>query len=50
MEIKFLEQRTENGVPINRTADANVIYLAKNQLDTIDVQINMEKQHMCNAI
>ena len=50
MEIKFLEQRTENGVPINRTADANVIYLAKNQLETIDVQNKFKKQHMCNAI
>ena len=50
MEIKFLEQRTENGVAINRTADANVIYLAKNQIDTIDVQNKFKKQHMCNAI
>ena len=50
MEITFLEQRTENGVPINKTADANVVYLAKNQLDTIDVQNKFKKQHMCNSI
>jgi len=50
MDIKFLEQRTEKGVPINRTADANIIYLAKNQLDTVDVQNKFKKQHMCNAI
>ena len=50
MEITFLEQRTENGVPINKTADANVVYLAKNQLDEIDVQNKFKKQHMCNSI
>ena len=50
MEITFLEQRTENGVPINRTADANVVYLAKNELDKIDVQNKFKKQHMCNSI
>ena len=50
MEITFLEQRTENGVPINKTADANVVYLAKNELDKIDVQNKFKKQHMCNSI
>ena len=50
MEITFLEQRTENGVPINKTADANIVYLAKNQLDEIDVQNKFKKQHMCNSI
>lgn len=50
MEITFLEQRTENGAPINRTADANVVYLAKNQLEKIDIQNKFKKQHMCNSI
>ena len=50
MEITFLEQRTENGVPINRTADANVVYLAKNELEKIDIQNKFKKQHMCNSI
>ena len=50
MEITFLEQRTENGVPINKTADANIVYLAKNELDSMDIRNKFKKQHMCNAI
>jgi len=50
MDIKFLEQRTENGVTINKTADANIIYLAKNKLESVDVSNKFKKQHMCNAI
>ena len=50
MDIKFLEQRTENGVTINKTADANIIYLAKNKLESVDVPNKFKKQHMCNAI
>ena len=50
MEITFLEQRTEKGVAINRTADANIVYLAKNELDNMDIRNKFKKQHMCNAI
>ena len=46
MEITFLEQRTENGVPINKTADANIVYLAKNELDSMDIRINL-KNNIC---
>ena len=46
MEIDYMAQRTENGVEINRTDKASVLYLGKDDLDRLDVA-NPTKNSAC---
>ena len=50
MEIDYMAQRTEKGIEINKTDKANVLYLAKDDLDRIDVRNATKKQRMCIGI
>ena len=50
MEIDYMAQRTENGVEINRTDKASVLYLGKDDLDRLDVANPTKKQRMCIGI
>ena len=50
MEIDYMAQRTEKGVEINKTSKANVLYLAKDDLDRLDVSNTTKKQRMCMGI
>ena len=50
MEIDYMAQRTEKGVEINKTDKASVLYLAKDDLDRLDVSNPTKKQRMCIGI
>jgi len=53
-EVIYLEQRTQNGVEINDMTKDNVVFLSKDQLDTLDVSNsknkNITKKRMCIGI
>jgi hypothetical protein len=54
MEVTYLEQRVKNGVEINNLSKENVIYVNKDQLETLDIsndaQKNLKKKRVCIGI
>jgi len=50
LELKYLAQRTEKGVIIDKMAKDNVTYLEKSKADHIDVQNEVQKRRMCVGI
>ena len=50
LEISFLDQRTKNGIIIDKMERKPVIYLAKKNIDTMDVQSKLKKQRMCKGV
>ena len=43
MEVTYLEQRVKNGVEINNLSKENVIYVNKDQLETLDISNDAQK-------
>jgi len=50
LELKYLAQRTEKGMIIDKMAKDNVTYLDKSKADHIDVQNEVQKRRMCVGI
>lgn len=50
MEIEYLDQRTKQGIEVNKMAKGNVLYLDKNNLDRLDVSSHIRKKRMCIGI
>jgi hypothetical protein len=50
LELKYLAQRTEKGVIIDKMSKDNVTYLDKSKADHIDVQNDVQKRRMCIGI
>ncbi len=50
LEIMFLNQRTKNGIQVNEMARAPVVYLAKDNINSIDVNSEVKKHRMCVGI
>ena len=50
VELKYLAQRTEKGVVIDKMTKDNVTYLDKSKADHIDVQNEVQKRRMCVGI
>ena len=50
LEISFLDQRTKNGIIVDKMERKPVIYLAKQNIDTMDVQSKLKKQRMCKGV
>lgn len=50
VELKYLSQRTEKGVVIDKMAEDNVTYLEKSKMGHIDVQNEVQKRRMCIGI
>ena len=50
LEIMFLNQRTKNGIEVNEMTRAPVIYLAKDDINSIDVNNKVRKHRMCVGI
>jgi hypothetical protein len=50
LELKYLAQRTEKGMIIDKMAKDNVTYLEKAKADHIDVQNEVQKRRMCVGI
>ena len=44
MEIEYLDQRTKQGIEVNKMAKGNVLYLDKNNLDRLDVSSHIRKK------
>ena len=42
-----MDQRTKQGVEINKMANENVLYLDKDNLDRLDVSAHVKKKRMC---
>lgn len=53
-EVKYLEQRTKNGVEINEFSTDDIVFLEKDQLDRLDVKNDekktLKKKRMCIGI
>ena len=50
IEIDYLDQKTKEGIDINKMAKANVLYLDKTNLDRLDVSSHIKKKRMCIGI
>lgn len=50
VELKYLAQRTEKGIIIDKMTKDNVTYLDKSKADHIDVQSEVQKRRMCVGI
>ncbi len=50
IEIDYLDQRTKQGVEVNKMAKANILYLDKDNLDRLDVSSHIRKKRMCIGI
>ena len=45
--IDYLDQKTEDGIEINKMANADILYLDKNNLDRLDVNSSVREKRMC---
>ena len=50
IEIDYLDQRTQEGLEINKMNKENVVYLAKNHMDRLDITNSIKKKRMCIGI
>lgn len=50
LEIMFLNQRTKNGIEVNEMKRSPVVYLAKDNINSIDVDNKVQKHRMCTGI
>tara|TARA_A100001015_G_scaffold316302_1_gene430248 strand:+ start:6787 stop:8391 length:1605 start_codon:yes stop_codon:yes gene_type:complete len=50
MEIEYLDQRTKQGVEVNKLKKEKILYLDKNKLSTLDIPSKFKKKRMCIAI
>lgn len=54
MEIEYLAQRVKNGVEVNEMTKDNIVYINKNQLESLDVsndaQKSIKKKRVCIGI
>ena len=46
-EIKYLAQRTQNGIPIEKMTGDKIIYLQKDDVPRLEVMSNLRKKRMC---
>ena len=44
IEIDYLDQRTKQGIEVNKMAKANILYLDKDNLDRLDVSSHIRKK------
>ena len=49
-DVKYLEQRMERGVPVDKMDSAKLVYFQKNNLEKLDVQSSLRKKRMCIGI
>jgi len=49
-EIEYLDQRTKQGVEVNKMTRASILYLDKDNLDRLDVSSHVRKKRMCIGI
>ena len=49
-EIKYLAQRTQNGIPIEKMTGDKIIYLQKDDVPRLEVMSNLRKKRMCIGI
>ena len=45
--IDYLDQKTKDGIEINKMANADILYLDKDNLDRLDVNSSVRKKRMC---
>ena len=50
IEIDFLDQRTKDGLEINKMDKQNIVYLSKNKINRLDVNNSVKKKRMCIGI
>ena len=50
IEIEYLDQRTKQGIEVNKMAKGSVLYLDKDNLDRLDVSSHVRKKRMCIGI
>ena len=50
IEIDYLDQRTKDGLEINKMNKENVLYLSKRDFDRLDVKNSIRKKRMCIGI
>ena len=50
IEIDYLDQKTKEGIDINKMAKATALYLDKDNLDRLDVNSHVKKKRMCIGI
>jgi len=50
IEIEFLDQRTRDGLEINKMDKQNVLYLAKGHMNRLDISNSIRKKRMCIGI
>lgn len=49
-EIKYLEQRTKNGIPIEKMTGDKIIFMEKDDLPNLEVMSKLKKKRMCIGI
>ena len=49
-DVKYLEQRLERGVPVDKMKKDTLIYLEKNDINKLDVHNSIRKKRMCIGI
>jgi hypothetical protein len=49
-EIKYLAQRTQNGIPIEKMSGNNIIFLQKDDVPRLEVMSKLRKKRMCIGI
>jgi len=50
IDIEYLDQRTRNGLEINKMDKEKVLYLAKGHMDRLDISNSIRKKRMCIGI
>ena len=50
IEIEYLDQRTKDGLEINKMDKEKVLYLAKSHMDRLDIKNSIRKKRMCIGI
>ena len=50
IEIDYLDQRTEQGIEVNKMNKENVLFLSKNDFNRLDINNSIKKKRMCIGI
>ena len=50
IDIEYLDQRTKDGLEINKMNEEKVLYLAKGHMDRLDISNSIKKKRMCIGI
>ena len=49
-DVEYLNQRTQDGLEINKMNNEKVLYLAKGHMDKLDISNSIKKKRMCIGI